>query len=86
MEIVPKVVDLKKLCYKCQSLVKIGQNHAELLLAAHTSFPTDGRSAGLDEGALGMLIVVFCQPWTVDSKPYMFTFLRCMRAAGAAQH
>ena len=29
-------VDLEKLSYKCASLVKIGANHVELLLAAHT--------------------------------------------------
>ena len=32
----PRFVDLEKLSYKCASLVKIGANHVELLLAAHT--------------------------------------------------
>ena len=31
-----QIVDLEKLSYKCASLVKIGANHGELLLAAHT--------------------------------------------------
>ena len=35
-DIVPRFVDLEKLSYKCASLVKIGANHVELLLAAHT--------------------------------------------------
>ena len=35
-EMLPRFVDLEKLSYKCASLVKIGANHVELLLAAHT--------------------------------------------------
>ena len=34
--IMTQIVDLEKLSYKCASLVKIGANHGELLLAAHT--------------------------------------------------